>query len=327
MRRREFITLIGGASAVWPFAARAQQQILPLVGFLSSWTADTNERFKQAFRDGLKDEGFVEGQNVSIEYRQMETVEYDQLPKIAADLVARRVAVLFATAIPAALAAKAAATTIPIVFAIGSDPVDMGLVESLNRPGGNATGVTFLSIELTAKRLELLRQLAPKVSSVALLVNPNNPTSPMQIKDMRVAATALGLPFKIVHVDSPGNLENVFATMVRQSTDGLIVGADSMFLSYRTQIADLAKRHSLPTIYFAGEFARAGGLVSYNSNFVDSIRKAAIYVGRILKGEKPADLPVLQPSKFELVINLKTAKALGLTVPQSLLVAADEIIE
>jgi putative tryptophan/tyrosine transport system substrate-binding protein len=326
MKRREFIKLLVGSATVWPFHVRAQEPV-PLVGFLSSWTADTNQRFRQAFRQGLNDTGFVEGQNVSIEYRQIEGGEYEQLPKMAADLVAKRVSVLFASAIPAALAAKTASSTIPIVFAIGSDPVDMGLVASLNRPGGNATGVTFLSVDLTVKRLELLRQLVPKIASVALLVNPRNPTAPMQTKDIRLAAANIGLPFIIADVDSPDNLDKVFSTVAEKHADALIVSADSMFLSYRAKLAELAKRYSIPTIYFAREFVTAGGLVSYSPSFVDSVHKAATYVGRILKGEKAADLPVMQPTNFEIVINLKTAKALNLTVPPSLLARADEVIE
>jgi putative ABC transport system substrate-binding protein len=327
MQRREFITLLGGAAAAWPLAARAQKDTLPLVGYLSSFGADTNQKFKQAFRQGLNDVGFIEGHNVTIEYRQAEGGQYDQLPKMAAELIGRRVAVLFATAIPSALAAKAATTTTPIVFAIGSDPVEMGLVASLNRPGGNATGATFFSVGLTAKRLELLRELLPKIASVALLVNPNNPTAAMQTKDMQLAAVALGLSLNIVNAGSQSNFGNVFATLARQRTDALIVSADSMFLSYRDQLVALAKQYAIPTMYFAREFATAGGLISYNPSFVDSIRKTAAYVGRILKGEKPADLPVVQPTTFELVVNLNTAKALGLTIPQNVLVAADEVIE
>lgn len=326
MERREFIKLLASSATMWPFRASAEEPI-PVVGFLSSWTADVNVRFKQAFRQGLNDTGFVEGQNVSIEYRDVEGGEYNQLPKMASDLVGKRVAVLFASAIPAAMAAKAATSSIPIVFAIGSDPVDMGLVASLNRPGGNATGVTFLSVELTAKRLELLRQLVPKIASVALLVNQRNPTAPMQTKDIRIAATNIGLPFTIENVDSPNNLETVFSTITKKRAGALIVSADSMFLSYRDKLAALAKQNAIPAIYFAREFVTAGGLISYSPSFVDSIRKAAAYVGRILKGEKAADLPVLQPTNFEIVINLKTAKALGLTVPPSLLARADEVIE
>jgi len=246
---------------------------------------------------------------------------------MAADLVAQRPAVLFASPINAALAAKAATGTIPIVFAIGSDPVAMGLVVSLNRPGGNATGTTFLSVELAAKRLELLRELVPKIASVALLVNPNNPTTTTQTKDMQAATTALGLQFNIVNVDSQSNFDNVFATLVQQHTDALVVSADSIFWSHLNQLVTLATGHLIPSIHFAREFVTAGGLVSYNSDYADSIRKAATYVGLILKGENPADLPVLQPTKFELVINLKTAKALGITLPQTLLVAADEVID
>ena len=326
MKRREFIKLLAGSATTWSFRAGAQEPI-PVVGFLSSWTADINARFKQAFRQGLNDTGFMEGQNVSIEYRDVEGGDYNQLTKMALDLVGKRVAVLFASAIPAAMAAKAATSNIPIVFAIGSDPVDMGLVASLNRPGGNATGVTFLSVELTAKRLELLRQLVPKIASVALLVNQRNPTAPMQTKDIRMAATNIGLPFTIENVDSPNNLENVFSTIAKKHAGALIVSADSMFLSYRDKLAALAKQNAIPTIYFAREFVTAGGLISYSPSFVDSIRKAAAYVGRILKGEKAADLPVLQPTNFEIVINLTTAKALGLTIPAGVLSIADEVIE
>jgi putative tryptophan/tyrosine transport system substrate-binding protein len=326
IERRHFISTLGGAVLAWPLAARAQQPV-PVVGYLSSYPADTNQKFTQAFRQGLNDAGFVEGHDVTIEYRLAEEGRYDQLPMMAADLVGRRVAVLFASPINAALAAKTAALTTPIVFAIGSDPVEMGLVVSLNRPGRNATGVTFLNVELATKRLEQLRELVPKIASVALLVNPNNPTTAMQTKDMQIATTALGLQLNIVRAGSQSDFDDAFATLVRQRTDALVVSADSVFISGREQLVELAKRHSMPAIYFAREFAVAGGLISYASNFADSFRKASTYVARILKGEKPADLPVLQPTTFELVINLKTAKALGLTVPQTLIVAADEVIE
>jgi len=246
---------------------------------------------------------------------------------MAADLVGQRVDVLFASPLPAALAAKAATTTIPIVFAVGSDPVKTGLVLSLNRPGGNLTGATFLSVELGAKRLELLRDLVPKIASIGLLVNPNNPTAAVQTKDIQTATTALGLQLHVLHAASQSDFDSAFVTLVRQRTDALVVSADPFFLSHRDQLVALATRHSMPAIYYAREFAAAGGLISYASNFADSFRQAAIYVGRILKGGKPADLPVLQPTKFELVINLKTAKTLGLEVPPTLLARADEVIE
>jgi putative tryptophan/tyrosine transport system substrate-binding protein len=326
MNKREFITLLGGAVASWPLAARAQQA-MPVIGYLSSFPADINPKLTQAFRQGLNDAGFFEGRNVTIEYRWDEEGRYDRLPMMADDLVGRRVAVLFASPIPAALAAKATTSTIPIVFAIGSDPVETGLVLSLNRPGGNLTGATFLSVELGAKRLELLRDLVPKIASIGLLVNPNNPNAAVQTKEMQAATTALGLQLNIVSASSQSDFDHAFTTLVGQRTDALVLSADPFFFSHRDQLIAFAMRCSLPAIYYAREFALAGGLVSYASSFGDSFRQAATYVGRILKGEKPADLPVLQPTKFELVINLKTAKALGLEVPPSILARADEVIE
>jgi putative tryptophan/tyrosine transport system substrate-binding protein len=327
MRRREFITLLGGAAAAWPLAARAQQSAMPVIGYLSSFPAEINPKFTQAFRQGLNDGGFSEGRNVTIDYRWDEEGRYDRLPKMAADLVVRRVSVLFASPIPAALAAKAATATIPIVFAIGSDPVQTGLVDSLNRPGGNVTGATFLSVELGAKRLELLRDLVPKIVSIALLVNPNNPNAAVQTKEMQAATSALGLQLNVVNAASQNEFDNAFATLSRERTDALVVSADPFFFSHRDQLAALALRHSMPAIYYAREFAVAGGLISYASSFADSFRQAATYVGRILKGEKPADLPVLQPTKFELVINAQTARMLGLEIPPTLLARADEVIE
>jgi ABC-type uncharacterized transport system substrate-binding protein len=324
--RRDVIALIGGAAVAWPFAARAQQPV-PMIGYLSSFPADTNPKFAQAFLEGLKDAGFVDGRNVRIEYRWAEEGRYDQLPKMAADLVGQRVSVLFASPIPAALAAKAATATTPIVFAIGSDPVESGLVVSLNRPGGNVTGATFLSVELGAKRLELLRELVPKIASIALLVNPNNPNAAPQTKDMQAATSALGLHLDILSAGSQSDFADVFATLVRQRNDALVVSADPFFISHRGQLVELAMRRSMPAIYYAREFAAAGGLISYASSFAESFRQAATYVGRILKGEKPVDLPVQQPTKFELVINLRTVKTLGLTIPPSLLARADEVIE
>ena len=326
MKRREFISLLGGA-AVWPLGARAQQAAKPVIGYLGSFPPDTREKFTQAFLHGLSEAGFIEGRNVTIEYRWAEADQYDRLPPMAADLIARRVDVLFASPINAAVAAKGATSTTPVVFAVGGDPVEMRLVATLNQPGGNATGATFLSVELGKKRVELLRNLLPKIGSVALLVNPKNPTTAMQTKDMQAATTALGLKFLVVNISAMNDFENALATVVQQGADALVVSADSLFWGLRDQLIGLAARRSLPAIYFAREFAAAGGLMSYNSDYADSIRQAGEYVGRILKGEKPADLPVLQPTKFELVINLNTAKALGITVPQALLVAADEVIE
>jgi ABC-type uncharacterized transport system substrate-binding protein len=327
IRRRDLILALGGAAAARPLAARAQQSAMPVIGYLSSFPAEINPKFTQAFRQGLNDGGFSEGRNVTIDYRWDEEGRYDRLPKMAADLVVRRVSVLFASPIPAALAAKAATATIPIVFAIGSDPVQTGLVDSLNRPGGNVTGATFLSVELGAKRLELLRDLVPKIVSIALLVNPNNPNAAVQTKEMQAATSALGLQLNVVNAASQNEFDNAFATLSRERTDALVVSADPFFFSHRDQLAALALRHSMPAIYYAREFAVAGGLISYASSFADSFRQAATYVGRILKGEKPADLPVLQPTKFELVINLKTAKTLGLEIPAPLLALADEMIE
>jgi putative ABC transport system substrate-binding protein len=318
-----------GAAAAWPLAARAQQQqaTTPVIGYLSSFPADISPKLTQAFGQGLNHAGFFEGRNVTIEYRWDEEGRYDRLPTMADDLVGRRVAVLFASPIPAALAAKMATATIPIVFAIGSDPVETGLVVSLNRPGGNVTGATFLSIELGAKRLELLRDFAPKIASIGLLVNPNNPNAAVQTKEMQAATTALGLHLQVLSAGSQSDFDNTFAALVQQRPDALVVSADPFFFSHRDQLVALAMRHSMPAVYYAREFVAAGGLISYASSFGDSFRQAATYVGRILKGEKPADLPVLQPTKFELVINLKTAKALGLDVPPTLLARADEVIE
>jgi putative ABC transport system substrate-binding protein len=327
MRRRRFITLLGTAAATWPLAARAQQAAAALVGYLSSFPAEANQQYTQAFRQGLTGLGLVEGRNFTIEYRWADQGQYDRLPTMAADLVGRRAAVLFASPINAALAAKAATSTIPVVFVIGSDPVDMGLTASLNRPGGNATGVTYLADELTAKRVELLRELAPKIASVGLLVNPDNPTTPMQAREMRLATAALGLQLSIVSASSQSNFDGAFERLVRERTDALMVSADSVFMTGRDQLVALATRHSMPAIYFAREFVNAGGLISYAASIPDSFRQAGTYVGRILKGEKPADLPVTRPTTFELVINLKTAKTLGLGVPSYLQQLADDVIE
>ena len=324
MKRRDFIALLCGA-ITWPLAARAQGDV-PVVGYLSSFSPETNRKFTEAFRDGLNEAGFQEGRNVNIEYRWAEEGRYETLPKMAAELANRRVSVIFASPIPAALAAKATTATIPIVFAVGSDPVETGLVTSLNRPGGNATGATFLSVELGSKRLELLRDLAPKIASVGLLVNPHNPNAAPQSKEMEEATKVLGLRLNILEASTESDFDSVFRAL-RQRNDALVVSADPFFINHRNQLVVLAVQYAIPSMYYAREFVSAGGLISYASSLDDSFRRAATYVARILKGEKAADLPVIQPTKFELVLNLKTAKALGLTIPEALLATADEVIE
>jgi putative ABC transport system substrate-binding protein len=327
MRRREFLTLAGGAAVAGtlPSSVHTQQPAIPVIGFLSSFTTDP--RYADAFRQGLGDFGYVEGQNVVIEYHWAEGGDYDRLPEVAADLVSRRVAVIVASPIPAALAAKAATTTIPVVFAIGSDPVESGLVTSINRPDGNVTGVSFVSVALGAKRLELLRELVPKVDSIAFLVNPNNTNADLQIKETKLAAMALGLDLDVVSASSIADFDSVFAALARQRSGALVVSVDPFFISQRDHLAALAARHEVPTIYYAREFAMIGGLMSYGADFALGHRQAGLYAGRILKGEKPGDLPVMLSDKFEFVINLKTAKALGIEVPAKLLALADEVIE
>jgi putative ABC transport system substrate-binding protein len=327
MRRREFITFVGGAAAALPFAARAQQSAMPVIGLLGSASAAEWEHLVAAFRDGLKETGYVEGQNASIEYRWADG-HYDRLPRLAEDLVRRNVAVIFSAGSPApVLAAKAATATIPIVFANGADAVKLGLVASLNRPGGNVTGISFLAADLGAKRLGLIHELVPNVSVGAVLINPTNPNAESVARDAQNSARSLGLQFHVLNASTDQDIDTVFAGLVRQQIGVLLVSADPLFLSRRVEVAALAARYAVPVIYFAREFVAAGGLMSYGTSIGAAYRQAGLYTGKILKGVKPADLPVMQPTKFDLVINLKTAKALGLTIPPKFLFTADEVIE
>jgi putative ABC transport system substrate-binding protein len=325
MKRRAFITLLGGAAACWPLAARAQQAAMPVIGFLRSRTfADTMPQVA-ALRLGLKEAGFVEGQSVAVEYYAAEG-NLERLQALVADLIRRPVAVIVADN-NAALAAKAMTTTVPIVFGSGGDSVGNGLVTSLNRPGGNVTGVTFLAGVLGAKRLELLRQLVPRAKKIAVLVTPGTPTSEAERRDVQAAAQSFGQQLIVVDVNSARDIEAAFATFVQHGTGALLVGSGPFLISNRERLITLAARHALPTIYNQREVVAAGGLISYGTSITDAYRQAGIYAGRILKGEKPADLPVMQASKFELVINLKTAKALGLQIPDRVLALADQVIE
>jgi putative tryptophan/tyrosine transport system substrate-binding protein len=324
MKRREFITLLGGAAVVWPLAARAQQQGMALVGLLSGTQLD--DRQLEAIRHGLKEAGYIEGRNIAIKYRSADG-RFGRLPALAAALVVDVPAVILTSAPPAAVAAKAATATIPIVFAIGADPVELGLVSSINRPGGNITGVSFLVTTLAAKRLELLRELAPSATVVGFLVNTANPTSEAQTRDAQAAALTLGLRLIIRSASSEADIDAAFASFAQQRVQAVMVAADAFFGTRHDQLVGLAARHAMPATYYLSEAVAAGGLMSYGTSRTDAFRLAAAYAGRILKGEKPGDLPVLQTVKFELGINLKTAKALGLTVPPTLLATADEVIE
>ena len=328
MNRREFITLLGGAAAGWPLAARAQQRATPVIGYLSGTVPrQSGGREDVAFRQGLREVGFVEGQNAIIEYRSA-LGRYERLPEMATDLVRRQVMVILATGgIPAALAAKAATTTIPIVFALGSDPVELGLVTSLSRPGGNVTGVTGLGRELLAKRLELLRELLPNAAAFGLMVNPGNPNTEATVRETQALAQAGGWRLHVVEVRNVADIETGFASLARLQVGGFVTGTDNVINSHRDQLVALAARHAIPAIFQERDAVEAGGLMSYEGDIVEEWRIAGLYVGRILKGEKPGDLPVVRTTKFELVINLKTAKALGLTVPIPLLAGADEVIE
>jgi len=325
MRRREFITLIGGAAA-WPLAGRAQQKPMPVVGYLSSLGQAVSAHFDAAFRRGLSQMGYVEGQNVSIEYRWISD-SYDPLPAMAADLVQRQVAVICALGPPAVLAAKAATTSVPIVFVTGADPMKFGFVASFDHPGGNITGIWLVSTVLAEKRLQLISQLLPKAQTIALLVNPKSPVAEPQTRDARTAAQALGLKLTVVNAVSENDFEQVFATLVQQGADALFLGADPLFYSRREQLVALASRYSLPTLYEIREYVEVGGLMSYGTVFREGYYKGGIYVGRLLKGVKPADLPVEQINKLELVLNGKTAKMLNIEIPPTLLAIADEVIE
>jgi putative tryptophan/tyrosine transport system substrate-binding protein len=325
MRRREFIAIIGGAAAVWSSKLHGQQPEMPVVGFLNGGSPDSYAHHVAALRQGLSDAGYIEGQNVAIEYRWAKG-EFGLLPALATDLVNRRVAVVVTSGSLAAQAAKSASGTIPIVFNV-SDPVGQGLAASLNRPGGNATGVNVLAVELEPKRLELLRELVPRVASIAILVNPSTPLAALQVKQLQGAARATGLQLETLRASRQDELDTAFAGYLQRRPDAMVVAADPFFNDRRDRLVALAAKHAVPTIYEWREFVDAGGLMSYGANLKDTYRQLGVYAGRILKGAKPADLPIEQPTKFELVINLKTAKALGLVIPPTLLARADEVIE
>jgi putative ABC transport system substrate-binding protein len=324
--RRQFISALGGAAVAWPFAARAQQPALPVIGFLSGASPGPYAQRVAGFRQGLNEAGYTEGRNVAIEFRWAED-EYDRLPMLAADLVSRQVAAILAHTDLAAFAAKTATVTIPIIYVGGGDPVKTGLVASLNRPGGNVTGQTFFGVDLAPKRLELLHGFLPKAAVIGLLVDQNNPTAVLGVPEAEKVTRALGLQLIVLSARTASDIDSAFATLVEQRADALVGGAGALFTNHREQIIALAARHAIPAIYAYSEFTADGGLMSYGNSQTDAFRRAGVYAGRILKGTKLADLPVEQSTKFDLVINLKTAKALGLDVPQALLATADEVIE
>jgi putative ABC transport system substrate-binding protein len=329
LQRRSFLTLLGGAAAAWPLAARAQQAAVPVIGFLGPTSPETSADRLRGFHRGLKEMGYIEGENVAIVYRWAET-HLDRLPALAAELVRRQVTVLAAVqGVTPAMAAKRATTNIPIVFNVGEDPVRLGLVSSLARPSGNLTGVNFFTAETTAKRLDLLRALAPEATRVAVLVNPANPvTAEAALREVETGARSMGLQTRVLNASSSSEINTAFATFAgSERPDALFVGGDALFTSRRVQLATLTARYAIPATFSAREFVEAGGLMSYGSNMTDAYRQVGLYVGRILKGTKPADLPVIQASRFELVINTETARLLGLTVPPTLLAIADEVIE
>jgi putative tryptophan/tyrosine transport system substrate-binding protein len=326
MKRREFITLLGGAATAWPLAVRAQQPAIPVIGYLSSLGQAISVRFDAAFRRGLSDMGYFEGQNVSVEYRWI-TDRYDALPAMAADLVQRQATVIFALGPPAVLAAKAASGTVPIVFVTGADPLKFGFVASFNKPGGNITGIWMVLTALAEKRLQLLHDLLPKAELIGLLINPTSPVAEPQTREAQAAAHVLGVKFTVLSAVTENDFDQVFASLAQQRADALFVSADPFFASKREHLVALAAQHAMPTTYEFREFVEAGGLMSYGTVLSDGYYKGGNYVGKVLKGTKPADLPVEQVNKFELVINLKTAKTLGLTVPDKLLALADEVIE
>ena len=328
MNRRAFIAGLGGAAAAPLGEARDAhaQQAMPVIGFLNSQSPDTYVERLRAFHRGLKEADYVEGENVTVLYRWAEN-QIDRLPELAADLVRRRVAVIVTGNTPSTLAAKAATTTIPTVFTVGEDPVRLGLVTSLARPAGNLTGVNFVNVEVTAKRLELLREMVPTANRIAVLVNPNNASTESVVRDVQSAARAIGLQIQVFNVRTGGEINAAFATFARERPDALFVGGDGLFTGRRVQLGTLTARHAIPATFSLREIAAAGGLMSYGTNVVDAFRQAGVYTGRILKGAKPADMPVVQADKFELVINAETARLLGLVVPASLLARADEVIE